>query len=279
VAGRFALSQSGALHLEGAFLTAYWAQPPAAGAGLLRAQRLGLLVEEGLQGALGEPLGRGVGDLLHGAEIDVEPRAVVAEGAAGDDLAPLGGQAAEFVEFLGGEGAACHDASSLGVATRVTEKVPQSRYEHTLDAAKLFMTSVIRAGREIDYGWFFLDGKRRENYDDWWRCEIRFDPALDEAFGITHTKQQIHPKDYLTEVLAPDLENVAKALNGRVRLRSADQTAEVERLASERDQLLAPLPTGRTPPQWRRSSRTSRSVTPISGRRSSAAICSTSSPV
>ena len=58
--------------------------------------------------------------------------------------------------------------------------------------------SVVRAGREIDYGWFFLDGKRRENYDDWWRAEIRFDAVLDEAFGITHTKQQIRPLDYLT---------------------------------------------------------------------------------
>ena len=32
--------------------------------------------------------------------------------------------------------------------------------------------SVVRAGREVDYGWFFLGEKRRENYDDWWRCEI-----------------------------------------------------------------------------------------------------------
>jgi hypothetical protein len=111
--------------------------------------------------------------------------------------------------------------------------------------------SVVRAGREIDYGWFFLDGKRRENYDDWWRCEIRFDPILDDAFGITHTKQQIHTREYLSEILSPDLENVAKALNGRVRsahlqLRAVDQTAEIEKVAGERDQLLSPLPSTRT---------------------------------
>jgi hypothetical protein len=29
--------------------------------------------------------------------------------------------------------------------------------------------SVIRAGREIDYGWYFMGSKRKENYDDWWR--------------------------------------------------------------------------------------------------------------
>jgi hypothetical protein len=113
--------------------------------------------------------------------------------------------------------------------------------------------SVVRAGREIDYGWFFLDGKRRENYDDWWRCEIRFDPMLDEAFGITHTKQQVRPQEYLTEILSPDLENIAKALNGRVRqahlhVRAAELTVEVEKVASERDQLLNPLPQDGTGP-------------------------------
>jgi len=107
--------------------------------------------------------------------------------------------------------------------------------------------SVVRADREIDYGWFFMGGKRRENYDDWWRCEIRFDAILDEAFGITHTKQQIRPQDYLQEILSPDLEAQAKALNGRVRqahvqLRSTERTIAIERLASERDELLKPLP-------------------------------------
>jgi hypothetical protein len=96
-------------------------------------------------------------------------------------------------------------------------------------------------------GWFFMGSKRRENYDDWWRCEIRFDPILDEAFGITHTKQQIRPQDYLLEILTPDLESIAKALNGRVRqahlqVRAVDRTVDVEQLASEKDQLLKPLP-------------------------------------
>ncbi len=92
-----------------------------------------------------------------------------------------------------------------------------------------------------------MGSKRRENYDDWWRCEISFDPILDEAFGITHTKQQIRPQDYLIEILTPDMENLAKALNGRVRqshvqVRDVERTVEVEKLASEKDQLLSPLP-------------------------------------
>ncbi len=77
--------------------------------------------------------------------------------------------------------------------------------------------SVVRAGREIDHGWLFMGEKRKENYDDWWRCEVRFEPGLDELFGVTHTKQQVHPSEALLEILTPDLEQAARALNGRAR--------------------------------------------------------------
>ncbi len=76
--------------------------------------------------------------------------------------------------------------------------------------------SIVRAGREIDYGWYFM-GKRRENYDDWWRCEVRFSPGLDELFGVTHSKQGISPTTELRAILAPDLEAIARTLNARVR--------------------------------------------------------------
>ncbi len=54
--------------------------------------------------------------------------------------------------------------------------------------AKNAGVSIVRAGREIDRGWFFMGLKRKENYDDWWRCEVRFEPDLDEWFGVTHTE-------------------------------------------------------------------------------------------
>ena len=77
--------------------------------------------------------------------------------------------------------------------------------------------SIVRADREVDRGWFFMGSKRRENYDDWWRCEIRFDPRLDEHFGITNAKQAIRPSSELRAVLEPDLEAVGRALNRRAR--------------------------------------------------------------
>lgn len=77
--------------------------------------------------------------------------------------------------------------------------------------------SVLRAGREIAHGWYLMGAKRKENYDDWWRCEIDFDPVLDEQFGITINKQGIRPSAELRDALAPELESVARLLNARVR--------------------------------------------------------------
>jgi hypothetical protein len=77
--------------------------------------------------------------------------------------------------------------------------------------------SIVRAGREVDYGWHFMGAKRRENYDDWWRCEIRFEPELDEYFGVTHSKQGIAPHPALQDALGADLEQIARVLNSRIR--------------------------------------------------------------
>jgi hypothetical protein len=105
--------------------------------------------------------------------------------------------------------------------------------------------SIIRANREIDYGWFFTGKKRKENYDDWWRCEICFEPELDELFGVTNTKQGIRPTEYLKDILSPDIERIANTLNSRVRAQYAKVKAEPARSASEkiaaaRDHLLEP---------------------------------------
>jgi hypothetical protein len=76
---------------------------------------------------------------------------------------------------------------------------------------------VLRAQREVDHGWLFMGEKRREAYDDWWRCEIEVHPSLDEAMGLTFTKQQVRPCPELIEALTPLIQPTALALNGRVR--------------------------------------------------------------
>lgn len=134
--------------------------------------------------------------------------------------------------------------SELPVAewSRLSNKEKRAR-----GIAKGAGVSVVRGGREVDYGWFFLGEKRRENYDDWWRSEIMFDPILDEAFGITHTKQQIRPRPHLIEALSADMEATARALNSRARkahlnTKITERFTASEDRASEKDGILAPLP-------------------------------------
>jgi hypothetical protein len=105
--------------------------------------------------------------------------------------------------------------------------------------------SVVRAAREVDYGWFFMGKKRRENYDDWWRCEIHYEPALDELFGLTHTKQRIRPTLALAQIIVPEIEAIARTLNARVRrafaqVKTASRISPSERKATESDILLDP---------------------------------------
>ncbi len=107
--------------------------------------------------------------------------------------------------------------------------------------------SMVRGSREVDFGWFFMGTKRRENYDDWWRCEIRFGPDLDEAFGITHTKQQVRPREHLVEAIQPLVEIAAKALNARVRqahiqVKAAKSAAGAEAIAESQEVRLKPIP-------------------------------------
>ena len=56
--------------------------------------------------------------------------------------------------------------------------------------------SFVRAGREIildDKG--FFDAKITTQR--WWGCEVRFDPILDEYFGVTNNKQDVTKIDFL----------------------------------------------------------------------------------
>jgi len=117
--------------------------------------------------------------------------------------------------------------------------------KHLLGISKGAGVSIVRAEREIDYGWYFMGQKRKENYDDWWRCEICFSPALDEFFGVTHSKQSINPTADLGRHLAASLEPIAHALNARVRtafqLVKRRPVNKAVRLANQREPSLPPL--------------------------------------
>lgn len=117
--------------------------------------------------------------------------------------------------------------------------------KQTLGISRGAGCSIVRKDREIAYGWFFFGTKRKENYDDWWRCEVSFPPELDEYFGVNHTKQQITPTPDVERLLSPDMENIARTLNARVRqefVRTAKPKAQaVAKVASGRDKYLPAL--------------------------------------
>lgn len=107
--------------------------------------------------------------------------------------------------------------------------------------------SIVRAGREIDFGWYFMGRKRKENYDDWWRCEVLFGPELDELFGVNHSKQEIIPTSLVRAELGQHLETIAYSLNHRARqafsiikLRSLQYKGHPESIANSRETLLPP---------------------------------------
>src|SRR5260370_19740156 len=108
--------------------------------------------------------------------------------------------------------------------------------KNRMGIAKGAGVSILRGGREIDHGWFFMDGKRKENYDVWCRCEIAFAPELHEVFRRTHTKHGIRPSDELISLLSRDIGRIARELNTRVR----KEYAEIKVLESKRTKLTVP---------------------------------------
>lgn len=72
---------------------------------------------------------------------------------------------------------------------------------HGRSAGRNMGVSIVRANRELllDRSFLPMGGGDQENR--WWGCEIRFEPGLDEAFGVDHNKQ-----------MATRISNAAKAL-------------------------------------------------------------------
>jgi hypothetical protein len=75
--------------------------------------------------------------------------------------------------------------------------------------------SFVRAGREIETKDAFPRGRKAESkglgrwpllqgYAYHWACEIRFNPDLDEVFGIANDKQRVEPHENLWKLLASE---------------------------------------------------------------------------
>lgn len=68
--------------------------------------------------------------------------------------------------------------------------------------------SIVRANREIDFGQFDFYENVNQPQHRWWGCEIRFNPELDEAFGVANNKQhvelrRVEANDFIDEEIKP----------------------------------------------------------------------------
>jgi hypothetical protein len=80
---------------------------------LLVAQELGLLGRGLFEGAGGQAAGGGLGDLLHLCQIDIPPGALVAEGTADNDFAPVLGELGDALQIFGSQLPCTQTRSSL----------------------------------------------------------------------------------------------------------------------------------------------------------------------
>jgi hypothetical protein len=104
--------------------------------------------------------------------------------------------------------------------------------------------SIVRAGREIDYGYFRLRG--RHWTDSWWSCEISFEPVHDELFGVTHTKQQIKLGERIRTTIEKDINaniaTLADIIVSRGKKQHAANTKMAEKISKEQDKFLRTSP-------------------------------------
>lgn len=90
------------------------------------------------------------------------------------------------------------------------------------EVKKMQGISVVRAGREIDFGRFdYFDNDNKPTHR-WWGCEIYFTPELDEAFGVANNKQyvelkEIDAKDYYDEDIQPVWLQLYNNITGAIR--------------------------------------------------------------
>jgi hypothetical protein len=93
--------------------------------------------------------------------------------------------------------------------------------------------SIVRARREID---LIRDPYRAAHWtsDRWYRAEIRFEPELDEVFGVTHTKQHAAIRrgtpiyDILREAVTANVATMIDMIRSRGKKAHTAQTARAE---------------------------------------------------
>lgn len=109
--------------------------------------------------------------------------------------------------------------------------------------------SFMRNGREVHMGALTAIIGKMGSKDPWWRLEIDFPAALDEAMGVAVNKQGVRPKAYVTDLIKKqikeELSNVKTRIEQHWSRRATESaktmTREAEQRANEAEALQSSL--------------------------------------
>lgn len=106
---------------------------------------------------------------------------------------------------------------------------------------KLEGISVVRAGREVDFGRFDFYEVVNEPFHRWWGCEISFEPELDEVFGVANNKQHVElieldPNEYAEDEVKPIWFQLKRVVSDTIKAMTSRNTAirKGSRMAAEK---------------------------------------------
>jgi hypothetical protein len=91
------------------------------------------------------------------------------------------------------------------IKPQIREKESDQRSELMKHLKRNTGISFVRDGREVDFGNFNYF-TAYDTTERWWGCEIRFDPLLDEIFGVTIDKQNVRNMGPLSPEIIRDTE-------------------------------------------------------------------------
>jgi hypothetical protein len=166
----------------------------------------------------------------------------------GDPLAIQHGDKVEFeVRIPGRDGETSRVEAVFSLLPEAwqtaNKKDKDARRTRYIDSTAGF--SIVRHNREIDV---IKSPYHAKHWTDaWYRVEIRFEPELDEVFGVTHTKQ--HAKIYsgsslyeqLKPIITANVATMKDMIVARGRRAHSNKTAQAEEMARLFDSRLKPL--------------------------------------
>ncbi len=109
--------------------------------------------------------------------------------------------------------------------------------------------SFMRSDREVHNGRHQGIVGKWSSADHWWRLEVDFPAALDEAFGVSFNKQGVRPKSYVVDLIKKTIrdelrvvrEHIKRYWSQRVTEQAQPKLSEAERRATEAEAMMATL--------------------------------------